>query len=374
VSPGASDPNCTTNVTVTCAGATGWQCTFPAGYCSAGSAPNYCTGTQDICDNKDNNCNGAVDENFKPPVLNQGFVGQPCSTPASDGVCQGTGTFVCSGTSATACNAVRNNSLIAAEACDGKDNDCDGSIDEPFTAKGSNAVNWVKPAVTQIAASLWVYQYEASRPGATAGDPGSGNGYQTSAPPGTPLQKTQSCSVQGVVPWFNVTPQEAEQTCAARGGTLCSLAQWQTACRANASCTWGYAPRPTACALPGTYGTSNARICNIGPFDFDNNPGNGTQDGLRPTGSSLLSNCWADWSALFSPPNTATTNNIRDVTGNLRELTKDGSNYTLMGGAFNTQSEAGATCDFTFFTVTDPSFKLFDAGFRCCFTANPSAP
>ena len=53
-----------------------------------------------------------------------------------------------------------------------------------------------------------------------------------------------------------------------------------------------------------------------------------------------------------------------------REVTKNGALYTLMGGAFNTQSEDGASCDFTFFSV-DQAFKLFDMGFRCCFDVNP---
>ena len=42
-----------------------------------------------------------------------------------------------------------------------------------------------------------------------------------------------------------------------------------------------------------------------------------------------------------------------------------------MGGAYSTASEAGAACDFTFYTV-DSSFQLFDLGFRCCFSADPT--
>jgi hypothetical protein len=42
-----------------------------------------------------------------------------------------------------------------------------------------------------------------------------------------------------------------------------------------------------------------------------------------------------------------------------------------MGGAFNSQSQDGSTCGFTFYTVDD-EFKFFDTGFRCCFTANPT--
>jgi hypothetical protein len=42
-----------------------------------------------------------------------------------------------------------------------------------------------------------------------------------------------------------------------------------------------------------------------------------------------------------------------------------------MGGAFNSQAESGATCDFDFYAV-DNAFKFVDAGFRCCFTQNPT--
>ncbi|HMR76998.1 MAG TPA: hypothetical protein PKD61_17890, partial [Polyangiaceae bacterium] len=70
-----------------------------------------------------------------------------------------------------------------------------------------------------------------------------------------------------------------------------------------------------------------------------------------------------------------------DVIGNLWEIVREsGSNcsfstntcvYKLMGGGFNTAAESGAECNFTFFSV-DKDFKLYDAGFRCCFDQNPT--
>jgi hypothetical protein len=42
-----------------------------------------------------------------------------------------------------------------------------------------------------------------------------------------------------------------------------------------------------------------------------------------------------------------------------------------MGGGYDTVSDTGATCDFTFYSV-DNTFKLYDTGFRCCFSSNPS--
>ena len=62
---------------------------------------------------------------------------------------------------------------------------------------------------------------------------------------------------------------------------------------------------------------------------------------------------------------------IFDITGNLREVTKSAANvYPLMGGAFSSDAETGAECNFSFFSV-DQTFKLYDTGFRCCFSVDP---
>jgi hypothetical protein len=42
-----------------------------------------------------------------------------------------------------------------------------------------------------------------------------------------------------------------------------------------------------------------------------------------------------------------------------------------MGGAFDSDVEAGAQCNFTFYSVPS-TFKLYDTGFRCCFAADPT--
>lgn len=389
VNVAATEPACTQNV-VSCQGGA-WKCTFPAGYCDQGS-PASCATTPDVCDGKDNNCNGNTDENFKPPIKNDGYLGQTCFSSAN-GLCRSAGVYVCNGTNATRCNAQVKTCdsddrctcfnpdpsdpaacrPCCTERCDGLDNDCDGSVDEVYTAKGSNITYWVKPDVVQVG-SKWVYKYEASRHNATNVTGGSGNGWwkssglasnQPAPPSGTPLEKTSACSVQNRIPWFNISGLEAQHVCVQMGGRLCRNTEWQDSCESSTgACGWGFAYN---CS---TF-TSNTTTCNLGPYDF-NASVSGNQDGLLPTG--YLANCRASFGS--------TTASVFDITGNLRELTCPGStactnsasqSFVLMGGAFNSSDPTGngSRCDFTFYNV-GANFKLYDVGFRCCFDSNPS--
>jgi Putative metal-binding motif len=331
-----------------------------------GTCEYFCVfqSAQETCNGIDDNCNGQIDEGFAG-------LGEPCASddglpPPGDGACRTFGTYVCSGPNSVHCSATKDLSKAGPEVPDGIDNDCDGLVDETYNDKGPNPTYFVKPAVTQVGASLWIYSYEASRSTATALDPGRGDGWFTSAPPGLTLDQTLPASVQGRLPWFDVTGAEAEQACAAVGGHLCTTAEYQTACGASAACTWGYAPRGTAC----TTGYTGSKYCNLSPsYDFSPTDA-GDQDGLLPAGSPLLQSCSADWSGL--PGNSAQTGEIFDLTGNLRELTKLAPGaYALMGGSFLTQVENGAACGFSTFVV-DQNFAYRDTGFRCCFTTDPT--
>ena len=71
----------------------------------------------EICDGKDNDCDGEIDENLTR------------SCGSGTGVCQ-KGTETCQNGSWGACKGQRTSSK---ETCDGKDNDCDGRVDEVGT-------------------------------------------------------------------------------------------------------------------------------------------------------------------------------------------------------------------------------------------------
>ncbi len=363
VSVAASTAECTNNVAVACKNGS-WDCTFPAGVCS----PNCATATE-ICDALDNDCDGGVNENVS------GY-GLACASddgipPPGHGACRKTGTFVCDGANAVKCSAVKekcaNLAAGCTEKCDGVDNDCDGLVDESFVDKGNDPKYFVKPVTVQIANDRWMFAYEASRPDSSVNSPGTGNGYHCTgmgcangippAPGGTILDETPACSEVKRQPWFNVTPIEAEQTCDEMGGFVCSFSDWQSACGAGNNCDWGYEPSGNACLS----GYDNNKFCNLGYYDFDANT-MGDQDGLLPTGSPKLAKCAADWGA---------AGKVFDITGNLREIVKSGSNiYPLMGGAFNSL-ESSATCGFDFYVVSE-TFQLLDTGFRCCFDMDPT--
>ena len=76
--------------------------------------------TAEICDGKDNNCNGQIDENLG--------VGDSCS--AGVGECKRDGKKICGDNGSVICNATPG--APQTEVCDGKDNNCDGKIDEGF--------------------------------------------------------------------------------------------------------------------------------------------------------------------------------------------------------------------------------------------------
>ena len=92
-------------------------------HCSTSGSPSNwkCVTDSEVCDGADNDCDGSIDEGFD--------VGNPCTV--GTGECVNSGSKICTGNgSGTTCSA--NPLPPTSEKCDGKDNDCDASVDEDF--------------------------------------------------------------------------------------------------------------------------------------------------------------------------------------------------------------------------------------------------
>ena len=95
--------------------------------------------TTEICDGKDNNCNGTVDD----------VQGLNVKCSAGAGACKSDGKYVCdTAKKQLVCNAVAKKPT--AEVCDGIDNNCDGKVDEGLGLNSSCSVGTGECARTGV--------------------------------------------------------------------------------------------------------------------------------------------------------------------------------------------------------------------------------
>ncbi|MFH2009062.1 MAG: MopE-related protein [bacterium] len=303
-----------------------WYCQYPAAVERDPANPNQLLGYETLCDGLDGDCDGLADDNFN--------IGAACDD-GNQGVCRGTGNLVCRADQTNSeCNITSPGGAPTDEVCDAADNDCDGLTDE--TEWENNPANdppavqgWVVDDVVTVnvgGVTTYVYQYEASRPSAGIGSAGVGS-------------DARACSRPTVIPWANVTYEQAANACARAGMRLCAANEWYEGCDGSAV---GY-----------PYGAGyNGAACN----GHDQDP---AVDAVEPTGTQA--NC-------TSP------SNAEDMSGNLREWTTNVMGYTsagkaiyaVRGGSF-TDYSGGLACDFTSTGFVEDVFAP-NVGFRCCTT------
>ncbi|HJL17534.1 MAG TPA: MopE-related protein [Sandaracinaceae bacterium LLY-WYZ-13_1] len=335
-----------------CDGATDESLTPPSTFCNpngvcAGTTPT-CGGsagwecsygsdyepTEVSCDGLDNDCNGLADEPFPT-------VGNSCSN--GTGECRRTGVVACtSDGSGTLCTAPAAGTPAGFESCNDLDDDCDGSVDEDIPLSAIPTVLMPRPG----GGTFEMMTYEASRPDATSSDAGA--------------VETHACSNPDVLPWTNLTWSEARDACCAlnpsgtcsgggSGWRLCDGEDWEAACVGpTSSCDWSYG---SSCA------TSAPLTCNGEEFDSDGSTA-GDQDALYPTASTGFGMCFTDWGS---------EGVVYDLSGNVKEWTNTETApdiHEIRGGAYN-NVEPGRMCRFDF-TVGDENFAFPNTGFRCC--------
>jgi hypothetical protein len=331
----------------------GGDCIFvcqPGYYDVDGNPDNGCesqtceesNGGVEICNLKDNDCDGQVDEDIvKVTPESCGPLCEKCEFDNAEALCvEGNCNMAdcqenCQDLNqdpADGCEYCCEITNGGEEVCDDLDNDCDGLVDEGLTCD-------CPEGMVLIESSYCIDKYEASRFDASMTS--MGNDIQSGAQ-----------SVPDVMPWSAVSLTDASNACQAVGKRLCSSLEWETACKGAAA--------DTVYSYGNTY---DATACNgIDAFCYCHEGSACESEDTCP-----FPHCYQSCGASFhiAPtrafPNCKNPQGVFDINGNVWERVQGGVGR---GGAFNCgDSELLHRCDYV---ANWGSQAISNFGFRCC--------
>ena len=322
------------------------------------------------CDNKDDDCDGSVDEGWdKTAAASCGPLCVDCTGlyDHAEGLCVSAGCDMgaCEGAwedvnqdDKDGCECL----FTGAEICDGLDNDCNGAIDDGLNCCPEDMVQVdpVPDCIAEVTKPFCVDRWEATiwdTPGcdgqvyANAQYVGCAmpdllpSGFppdvcDTGEPCTNQITPLYACSLPGIIPTRCVSWYQARQACKNVGKRLCTPEEWQLACHGDGCFEYPYGDDFTW------------DICNYIETHEDSWY-------VLPTGTMAgCTNSWGSW----------------DISGNVWEYDSSGGGH-VRGGAYNCNNAAAPTLEScthvnTFGALMNQDGKPINAlnnvGFRCC--------